>query len=321
LIRWEGWQKEAKEKALAYLLSAQEENGSWNNRAYDTAVALRALWDSAPNLYVKQISFEPSFPVEGEIVKIKALVGNMGGEASKEFAIKLFVGDEEIGEGETIASLGVNETKEVIVDWDTTGFAGEQEIFVKVEYSEREVDKENNVASKKIRILTKPDLEVVSTDITFSPYEPLVDDEIKIEAIVRNRGEGVAENFRAVLYDGEPEKGGRLLHSFNVASLSGGSYQLLQLIVGARNFSPGTHRIYLVADDGDNVSESNEKNNVAYKELKVFTLPDLEPVSITLEPEAPVEGDKVKVSVEIANKRAYYLPKGLNAQYWQQIKT
>jgi prenyltransferase beta subunit len=65
------WQKEA---CLNYILANQLENGSWDNDPYTTALCLRALKDSALDLIVSEISFEPIVLKEEEVVTITTVI-------------------------------------------------------------------------------------------------------------------------------------------------------------------------------------------------------------------------------------------------------
>jgi len=63
-------------KALEYIEKSQKENGSWNDDAFTTALALRALKDSAPDLVInsEDVSFIPQVPIEGQPALITAKI-------------------------------------------------------------------------------------------------------------------------------------------------------------------------------------------------------------------------------------------------------
>jgi hypothetical protein len=61
-------------KTLEYIRDAQLENGSWDNDPYTTALCLRAIKDSAPDLIVSEISFEPIVLKEKEVVTITTVI-------------------------------------------------------------------------------------------------------------------------------------------------------------------------------------------------------------------------------------------------------
>jgi hypothetical protein len=61
-------------KTLEYIRDAQLENGSWENDPYTTALCLKAIKDSAPDLIVSEISFEPIVLKEEEVVTITTVI-------------------------------------------------------------------------------------------------------------------------------------------------------------------------------------------------------------------------------------------------------
>jgi subtilase family serine protease len=68
------------------------------------------------------------------------------------------------------------------------------------------------------------------------------------------------------------------------------------------NTLPGQWHILFVADEYDNVAESDETNNVKYKEVDVITHPDLRPVNAIASTSGPVsDGSSVSASCKIQN--------------------
>jgi prenyltransferase beta subunit len=147
-------------KTLEYIRDAQLENGSWENDPYTTALCLRAIKDSAPDLCVfsEDISFEPAVPRDGETVTITAIIYNLGGRACQNAEVlindQLSVIDE--------ISVGGSAT----VKYTETFTSGTRKIIVQVDPDNKieERDETNNIAEKNLTVVNLPDLSLSSGD-------------------------------------------------------------------------------------------------------------------------------------------------------------
>jgi len=78
-------------KAKKFLLSVQDSSGSWNDNAYETALAILALSTMSPNLIISSASTSPSAPVEGEEFTLSAVIKNIGTEKADLFETKFML--------------------------------------------------------------------------------------------------------------------------------------------------------------------------------------------------------------------------------------
>ena len=158
-------------------------------------------------------------------------------------------------------------------------------------------DKEGNVENLVHPI--KPDLTLDNSDITFSNDYPSEGEFIDIMARIRNIGDMEADNVRVDFYDGDPSNGGALIGTqfINYLPYDGEINVTLPWVV-----EPGTHKIYVVIDFLDSISEIDETNNSANNTINI--LPDLSVSStdITFLNNNPKAGDSITISATIHNQ-------------------
>jgi squalene cyclase len=137
--------REVRRRAIEYIRDKQLEDGSWNDDAYSTALALRALKDSAPDLAIssEDVGFTPQVPIEGEPVTITATVHNRGGRQVEK--VKVVISDQSsvIGE-ETIQTIPVGGSEAVEFTWIAESGTHEFEIVVDPENLISETSEDNN---------------------------------------------------------------------------------------------------------------------------------------------------------------------------------
>jgi PKD repeat protein len=104
-----------------------------------------------PDLTVSDIKFEPSAPWEGDKVKIKALIENVGEGDANDLSIRFLDGSQRI---ETVRHVEIpaHESKWVEVEW--TAVEGKRKITVEADPDNRygEIDEENNKKSETVEV-------------------------------------------------------------------------------------------------------------------------------------------------------------------------
>jgi len=158
-------------------------------------------------------------------------------------------------------------------------------------------DKEGDVENLVHPI--KPDLTLNSSDITFSNNYPNEGEEINITAIISNIGDVEAYDVRVDFYDGNPSNGGELIGTQFIDYLPHDSKINVTLPCVVE---PGTHKIYVVIDFLDSISEIDKTNNIANNTINI--LPDLSVSStdITFSNNNPEAGDSITISATIHNQ-------------------
>jgi hypothetical protein len=165
----------------------------------------------------EEISFSKSKYTDGETVFIIATVRNLGDIPAKQIEITGFNGDPRKGgrmldnmaswENQIIPEIPGQGYQVIRLRWDAYNNAGDYELFVQLDRSNRIPDsnRENNIASKKLHVRTKANLDIIKPDIIKSPD---VDTSRRVTLIttVKNIGETDAENVIVQFYDGEDKE-------------------------------------------------------------------------------------------------------------------
>jgi subtilase family serine protease len=292
--------------AHAYLLAWQRPDGSWDGSAYSTALALRALHHSKPNLRIRDadIGFSSAVTVEGEIVTVTATVHNDGGFGAEAVAVRFYEGDPAaggrlIGADRTLASIPAGESASASAEWNTTGLGGDHVVHVLVdpEGTIDERDETDNRAFAHFHVSTLPDLAIRPGDLSFTPEAPSVSEPITFRLRVHNLGETRAQDFDVLLHDGDPDGGGALLGSA-LAFADGGV--TLELTFQAM-LSAGAHTIVASVDRAGTVVESNELNNTTSIVIDMDARVDLTVATVNFSSQMPPEGSIIQVYADLYN--------------------
>ena len=142
-----------------------------------------------------------------------------------------------------------------------------------------------------ISLSLTPDL-IIET-ITWSPTEPLIEDTVTFTVTVKNQGTSQASNSRVAYFIDDAYVTSNYLNPIDPDATATKTFTWKAQV--------GSHTVKAVADYDNEVTESNETNNV--KTYTFSTLaPDLIIESITWSPENPSKGDTVTFSVKIKNQ-------------------
>jgi subtilase family serine protease len=279
----------ARQDLLEYILSNQQANGSWDNDAFTTALCLRAIKDSAPDLVVSEIGFNPEVPIEGETMTITAVVWNYGGRKA---------GDVEVVIGDQLSVIGgIEAGGSASVSWAGTFSAGTHKIIVEVDPNNKieEKDETNNKLEKNLTIATLPDL---LAHISFDPAYPEENGTTTIIVTVYNQGETDANGVIVSLYE-------ETIHLTDFTlNIPGGESRKAELIYGP--FPEGSYTFYCLVDPANIIRESNETNNIGSSTLFVGTptyqsSPDLAITDISILPETLTDSTPASITLTICN--------------------
>jgi hypothetical protein len=124
-----------------------------------------------------------------------------------------------------------------------------------------------NESSILVTAVPLPDLVITTEDITFvSAHDPFLEnDEINITAEIDNSGTADATNVKVLFYIGDPSLG-NFIGDFTISNIIFGESSTAYVTWTAIN---GTHKIWVVVDPLDAVSESFEDNNEAFESIYV----------------------------------------------------
>jgi len=153
-----------------------------------------------------------------------------------------------------------------------------------------ESDETNNAKTYTFSALT-PDL--IIQEITWSPTHPSIGDTVTFTVTIKNQGSSQADYSRVTYYINNT-----YLTSDSVNPIDAGATVAETFTWTAQ---AGSHAIKAVADANNEVTESNETNNVKTYTLSTLA-PDLIIQDITWSPEDPSKGDSIAFSVTIKNQ-------------------
>ncbi|ABX42242.1 CARDB domain-containing protein [Lachnoclostridium phytofermentans] len=153
----------------------------------------------------------------------------------------------------------------------------------------------------------KPDL--IVTDISWIPNNPVNGEEVTFKAVIKNQGDGASPQgvIHGVAF---LVNGTTVSWSDNVTtSIPAGSSITVTANGGPYNkgswtAATGNYTIRAIVDDINRIDESNENNNTYDKTMVVDVpkKPDLTVTDITWQPSAPVAGNLVTFSAVVENK-------------------
>ncbi|MHB8845006.1 MAG: CARDB domain-containing protein, partial [Nitrospirota bacterium] len=299
-------------QAIAYLTQTQLANGSWNNDAYATALALKALSDVKPNLSVSSadITLSDANLTIGEHITISAIIKNTGLVSADRITVNIYDGDPIKGAlpltSQIIATLSAGGQITLSVPYVVSA-SGSHAITVWVDPLNQipEVTKADNRASRNLWGATMPDVAVLSGDIAPSTSYPAVGASFDVAFKLRNLGETEAYPVNTALYDGDPAQGGTIIGYGMPTTVKGGETRG-NVVTGAVLNTPGQHTLYLVANYDNQVTESSLANNTASFTVNVGGTPppvDLAmlPSDLTITPQRPATGETVEIRAWIRN--------------------
>ncbi len=191
-------------KALFYLLSRQSDNGSWNQSAYQTALAVETVYKATvnPDLSIKpeDISFIPasvtSLPAN---VVINATIWNLGMTSVPQAKVVLFDGNPSTGIKVSEQTLAFPGQASTTVTFSSVIHDGNEHLYTIVVDPDnviKESNKLNNKAGKALNPQTTYDFEVLSSDMALSANPANMLQDVTITAKITNKGTMNAYNVQ-----------------------------------------------------------------------------------------------------------------------------
>jgi subtilase family serine protease/squalene cyclase len=281
----------------------------------DNRVSKNLTSATLPDLSIVSADIEifPPAPEPYIMVGIFIKVRNHGETDASNLLVEVYDGDPQNGgvklpSGDIIPDIpagGYVNVTAAIANENVTG--GPKDIYVLVDpqNSISEFNEANNKAVKSFIVGASVDLNVSSSNITFTPSNPKGGDSVEISAVVRNSGLGRAENVIVRFHLGDPASGGIQIGSDIIIPeiLSNGTANVSRIWDSTGH--EGNNDIYVTVDPDDSITEAYEANNKAYKTIRVAASqgPDLTLVSsdITFTPQSPIQGDFVTITADIHN--------------------
>jgi len=145
-----------------------------------------------------------------------------------------------------------------------------------------------------------PDPMVDQTNITVTPPDPAVGENVTLKARIYNRGETVP-NVEVEFYNGVKSPANKIGQTFNIPSLARGKEKWVELNYTFTKVQSTT--VTVSVDPANKIREQNEKNNDGSITFEVGYRPDLQvlPNDIKFAKSNIVQGDKVGATVTVWN--------------------
>jgi len=146
------------------------------------------------------------------------------------------------------------------------------------------------------------DLYIGSSDISFTPSNPSVNEQVRISALVHNAGSEIATT-QVRFYNATPSTPGASVIGQDIIVVPAGSSATANVTWTPE--SAGTYNIFVSVDPNNQIEETNELNNNATKSISVSSqqLADfgISSSDITFTPSNPSAGQVVSMSATVHN--------------------
>ena len=290
---------ETANKAVQYILSSQSEDGSWNESAYQTALAVEAVWKATvdPDLSIKNtdITFIPaSITTLPSNIVINAVIGNTGRTGVAAAKVALYEGAvaeaNKIGE-QTLAFPGQSS---VNVTFNATARDGDEHRFYIVVDPENlieEANESNNTTLKILYPLATYDFEVLSSDLSVSANPVDIFKDVKITSKITNKGTMNAYNVQIMYFI--DEAGAPLEIGTSTVNIPAGE-TITSEIIWKTNKAGVNLPLTVLADPFNTFVEISKENNRAVMYLTV---------NGSTEPNLTISYKEMVISPSPANER------------------
>ncbi|MHB8420521.1 MAG: CARDB domain-containing protein, partial [Myxococcales bacterium] len=260
-------------QAVAEFGASQAADGSWDESELDTALALRAIQASLPNLQVapgtsgldSSLTLSNQQPQQGSTVTASVTIPNSGATASASTTVAFVAtcgGNPPVTLGTaTVPSIAAGGQTTVTATLDTSGLAGGCQITAVLNPTNQieNATSTNQTTSTPIQVVTSEDLSIEPTDIQFAAADGGL---VQISVTVHENGVAESSPFQVAVYQGDPAAGGSQIGTASVASIpaSGSATVTVDWNPSTAN---GPTPIYAIADPQEAVPDSNRVNNEA----------------------------------------------------------
>ena len=240
-----------------------------------------------PDLIIESITWEPEIPAKGDSVTFNVIVKNQGSGRAGFFHVALYIDSYQLSDMVNPIEAGATDNATFI--WSAR--AGSYTIKAVADSSDKVLESNEANNEKTVTLSTLPDL-IIET-ITWEPTSPQKSDTITFTVTIKNQGVSKAGSFRVHFYVDNSFKGYQDVEEIGADATVAKTFDWI-----ART---GSHSIKVIADEVNQVTESDETNNA--KRIAISTLPpDFIIETITWEPESTSMGDTVTFTVTIKNQ-------------------
>jgi subtilase family serine protease len=270
----------------------------------------------APDLIVTDIAWSPASPAAGNAVTFSATIKNQGTTAGSAGIVAFKVdGTQVTVSNNSISSIAAGATATITANGTWSAVTGSHGITAVVDSSNTvtESNEANNSYNETLVATAGPTPDLIVTDISWSPANPVVGNAVTFSATIKNNGSGAtpAGVVHGVAF--QIDGAGTTLWSDNyTSSIPAGSSVTVTVNGGTAGSTwtatSGIHTILAWVDDVNRMpNEIDETNNQYTESLTVGTTPppsqpDLIITDITYSPATPAAGNAVTFSAVVKNQ-------------------
>ena len=230
---------------------------------------------------------------DGQTINFTADVSNTDGGTLRNFGVRFAIDGSSIGDVPVAGGLSAGSTTQVSKSWTAT--PGQHTLTVTADQSTdvTELREDNNTLSEQLPLVASSDLQVTAIDL--APAGVQDGQSATITATISNTATGdVGRDFQ-VRFEVDGAFIGRQQVSGGVGASQ--SVQVSQTWTA----EAGTHTVRVVADEANEVFESQEGNNVEEGPLPAVPFSDLTVSAIDWTPNTFGDGQDVTLSATISN--------------------
>ncbi|MCX9085306.1 MAG: Ig-like domain-containing protein [Candidatus Methanoperedens sp.] len=250
--------------------------------------------DTSPDLIVQDITWSPTNPSLGDTVTFTTTIQNQGNGTSNAGYVYFYLdGLVTPLTSKTFTTINAGSTTTVSFTWGAQAVSHSFEAVVDKDNKIPESDETNN---EKTITFSASLSDLIIQEITPSPTNPSIGDQVTFTTIIKNQGSGSSSNGRVYFYlDGSTSH----LTYKDFGGLSAGASATISFTWNALS---GSHTFRGLVDKDNTIPESDETNNDKTITCCSTSLSDLVVQDITWYPTNPSIGDQVTFTTIIKNQ-------------------
>lgn len=275
-----------------------------NNSA---SVTLRTTGGVSLSVNKSDITISPEKPRPGADVAFTVRLLNAGTLDSTSFNVRYSIRSQSgtIPMLTNVVQIAAGAAAEQQIAW-RAGQGGSYSFVVEMDPEKKSGDENtaDNVAIVDFDVAATSGLNLAVSykDLSFAPTPALEGYNVAVSAVVRNVGDIPSSSFNVQFHDGDPEAGGV---SIGVARITAVPPDGEATATVNWEVPTAAERLVFVSVDPEHVQtgEITLEDNIAFKNIKVLTLPDfaISQGAITLTPSIPKPGEVSTLSVVVSN--------------------
>ena len=242
---------------------------------------------SLPDLIIENITWLPTNPSIGDEVTFMVIVKNQGG-GKTDFSYYDYYIDETYQASRYVNPISANTTDNYTFSW--TAQVGSHNIKAVADPNMR-IEERNETNNEKTVIFSTFAPDLIIESITGLPASPSTGDKVTFTVSVKNQGSEPAGYSRVYFYIDGSSRGYQEVNEISAGATATRTFTWVA--------QAGLHTIRAVADNDQQITESDEENN---EKLTTFPIPDLIIESITWLPQNAAIGDEVTLTVSVKNQ-------------------